>query len=180
MSPSRSPTTIVVAAMVIACTADSDRAPLAPSLEPSLNQDAAGPSATGHGNVTQAPGVLRTFSFTGRQLMDGRIVGEYENHNRLGAAMNHGDVDCMVVTGNSAILSGPIRRHTNPLFEEGFVTVFRVEDNGEGANDPPDQVSLLQIHPPPAPGEPAINCRSGILPAFAMRPVEGGNIQVRP
>lgn len=180
MPAPRSPMIMLVAAAVIGCTPDSPQAPLAPDPVPAFAVDAAGPSATGHGNVTQAPGVLRTFSFTARQLRDGRIEGEYENHNRLGGATNHGDIDCMVITGNSAVLSGPIRRHTNPLFEEGFVTVFRVEDNGEGANDPPDQVSVLQIHPPPAPGQPEVNCRSGTLPAFAMRPIEGGNVQVRP
>ena len=165
-------------AIVLACAADSGptgaRSPGASLLE--VAQDAPGPSASGHADVTQLPsGATRTFSFHARVMPDGIVEGEYDNHNRQGGFVNHGDIDCLRFLGpTSAVMSGPAQRSTNPGAPPGSVSVFRVEDNGEGADDPPDQVSQISIFPPGS----TVNCET-FTPAILF-PLIGGNIQVRP
>jgi hypothetical protein len=168
--------------LTAACAPDSGPEPLAPTVQPSLTMDGVdpsadgvGPSASGHANMTQAPGVLRTFSFTARQMPDGTVEGKYTNHNRLGGIVNHGDIDClMLLPPNGAVLSGPIRKHTLGEEFEGRRIVIRVEDNGEGADDPPDRVGFLVN----LPAGSELDCRT-FLPQ-TMFPVEAGNIQIRP
>ena len=84
----------------------------------------------------------------------------------------HIDVDCLVIVGNQAWFSGPAKKNvidgvTQP---PGLYLVFRVQDNGEGANDPPDAASPGFSGPPMA-------CR--FMPAFPLVPNANGNIQVR-
>jgi hypothetical protein len=166
--------------VAVACAGDANRNVLAPSaqtrdLAPLSSQASAGPAASGHGNVTQAPGVLRTFSFEARVMPDGSVEGNFNNHNRLAGFVNLGDVDCLRLIGsNGAVLSGPVRKHTNPAFET-WSAVFRVEDNGEGG-DPPDRVSVISLQPPGSPN----TCHTFTPGEQDMRVVEGGNIQVRP
>ena len=167
---------LLCAATLIACSSDLGDIAVAPQLGAvQTSAGAPGPSVTGHANMTQQPsGELRTFSFTGRVMPDGTVEGQFVNHNRQGDAVNHGEIDCLRLDGtNAAVLSGPIRKHTNPALEGG-TTVFRVEDNGEGTNDPPDRVSVLMNF---APGSTE-DCTT-VTPAI-MFPIEGGNIQVRP
>jgi hypothetical protein len=167
---------LLCAATLIACSADSGGNAVAPRFDVfQASPDESGPSVTGHINITQQPsGELRTFSFTARVMPDGSVQGQYVNHNRQGDAVNHGEIDCLQLIGtNGAVLSGPIRKHTDPAFEGGR-TIFRVEDNGEGADDPPDRVSLLSIFQP----GPAPDCITRA--PLNTSPIEGGNIQVRP
>ena len=167
---------LLYAAALIACSTDSGGIAVAPQLDAvEAASGASGPSVTGHANMTQQPsGELRTFSFTGRVMPDGTVEGQFVNHNRQGDAVNHGEIDCLRLVGtNGAVLSGPIRKHTNPALEGG-TTIFRVEDNGEGTDDPPDRVSQLLNF---APGS-TDDCTT-VTPA-TMFPIEGGNIQVRP
>jgi hypothetical protein len=126
--------------------------------------------------VIQLPsGAKRTFSFHARVMPDGTVEGEYDNHNRQGGFVNHGDIDCLRFDGpNSAVMSGPSQRSTNPAAPLGSSSILRVVDNGEGADDAPDQVSMLIIVPPGS----TSNCMN-FTPA-TMLPLVGGNIQVRP
>src|SRR5687768_10973584 len=142
---------LVSAGTVLACSGEStDKHALAPDLrlsETPVNE--AGPSASGHVTVIQASGTRRTFSFTARRMPDGTVHGQYENHNRALGFSNHGDVDCLRFVGeNIAVMSGTIRRSDNPAGPEGGRTIFRVEDYGEGADSPPDRVSMLALFPP--------------------------------
>jgi hypothetical protein len=84
----------------------------------------------------------------------------------------HLDVDCLVIVGNQAWFSGPARRYVLGGVEQppGLYLVFRVEDNGEGANDPPDRGS-------PAFGGPPMACT--LMPPFPLIPSANANIQVR-
>ena len=162
---------------LLACSADSARdEPLARITSPVLSLDAAGPAASGHGDVIQQPsGALRTFSFHARVMPDGSVQGEYDNHNRQGGFVNHGDVDCIRFIGtNGAVLSGRVTRSTNPLAPEGSISLFRVEDNGQGANDAPDRVSQLLNVPADSP----TNC-TNFTPATLFQ-IVGGNVQVMP
>jgi hypothetical protein len=167
---------LLCAAALIACSADSGGNAVAPRFDViEASPGTSGPSVTGHASLIQQPsGELRTFSFHAQVMPDGTVQGQFVNHNRQGDAVNHGEIDCLQLIGtNGAVLSGPIRKHTNPTFEGGR-TVFRVEDNGEGSDDPPDRVSMLNIFPP----GPAPDCVTS-APLNTL-PILGGNIQVRP
>ena len=163
--------------ILLACAADSNPTAVRPRLSAfELSEDVPGPWAGGHANVIQLPsGAKRTFSFHARVMPDGSVDGEYDNHNRQGGFVNHGEIDCLRFLGpNGAVMSGPSERSTNPAAPEGSISIFRVEDNGEGADDPPDRVSQLLIFPPGS----AENCQT-FTPATLI-PLIGGNIQVRP
>jgi hypothetical protein len=126
--------------------------------------------------VTQQPsGALRTFSIHARVMPDGTVEGEYDNHNRQQGFINHGEINCMrFLSYNDVVLSGIVRKSDNPNAPPGATTVFRVVDHGEGADDPPDQVSQVLNLPL---GSTA-DCNT-ITPTILFA-LEGGNIQVRP
>ena len=165
-------------AALVACASDSTptaaRSPASSALQPV--EIAAGPSASGHADVIQLPsGAKRTFSFHARVMPDGSVEGEYDNHNRQGGFVNHGDIDCLrFIAPNDAVMSGRTQRSTNPAAPAGTVALFRVEDNGEGADDAPDRVSQLLIFP----ANSTESCQT-VTPAILF-PLVGGNIQLRP
>lgn len=162
---------------VLACSTDSGSPPpLARIASPALSLDGAGPAVSGHGNVIQLPsGALRTFSFQARVMPDGSVQGEYDNHNRQGGFVNHGNIDCIRFIGsNGAVLSGRVTRSTNPNAPEGSIALFRVEDNGQGSEDAPDRISALNTFA----GTSANNC-TNLTPA-TLFPIVGGNVQVTP
>lgn len=169
--------TLLCAGTILACSAEpTSTHVMAPELRLSQTPvNAAGPSASGHANVTLASGALRTFSFHARVMPDGTVDGEYENHNRFLGASNHGDVDCLrFIPPNRAVMSGTIRRTNNPGATPGGRTIFTVEDNGEGASDPPDRVSQLILLPPGS-NQDCTNVTNTTSIA-----IEGGNIRVDP
>jgi hypothetical protein len=71
-------------------------------------------------------------------------------------------------------MSGTIRRTNNPGGTAGGRFIFTVEDNGEGANDPPDRVSPIVLLPPGSPQ----NCTNFTNITFLV--IEGGNVRVDP
>ena len=87
------------------------------------------------------------------------------------------DVTCMtVVDGNKAWIAGIIRESTIGFL--GHVSYFYTFDNGEGAQDPPDTISLVRVETVPGTGEADRFCDElpQILPP---RDVERGNVTVR-
>ena len=65
----------------------------------------------------------------------------------------HVEVDCLVVNGNEAWMSGPITRLIlNGVAQDprGRQVAWRVRDNGEGANFPPDMGTVLFVGFPQA------------------------------
>jgi hypothetical protein len=84
------------------------------------------------------PTFPRTFAFTAQRFADGTVAGKWE---RFGVCQ--GDVVCFSVDGNKAWI-GTIAKDTNGPCNvfNGTEGGFRVEDNGEGANAPPDKMSL--------------------------------------
>jgi hypothetical protein len=169
---------LICGTTLLACATDSSptaaRSPRFSAVQ--LSESESGPSASGHADVTQEPsGANRTFSFHARVMPDGGVAGEYDNHNRQQGFVNHGDINCLRFIGtNGAVMSGVIQRSDNPNAPPGATSVFRVEDNGEGADDPPDRVSQLVNLPPGS----TDNCQT-ITPVILF-PLEGGNVQVRP
>ena len=130
------------------------------------------PSANGHGNITLS-GELRTFSFTANTRNDGSVTGSVQLQARQADNTLHGDINCLKVVGNIAVMSGPILNSADPAFN-GWTGIFRVQDNGEGANASGDLMSLYALVPPTS----TLNCNS--IGPLTMLAVEGGNVQVKP
>jgi hypothetical protein len=131
-------------------------------------------SATGSGGVTGGAGGKVTFSFTARDYGTGADEGQIEAKNHLSGRREHVEVDCLRVVGNIAVMSGTLK-HTDPSapVQEGF-SIFAVQDNGEGANDPPDRVSNLFSR-----SFAPFNCETQMPLGGITFEVERGNIQVR-
>jgi len=135
------------------------------------------PSATGHGTFQGGKGQLMTFSFNAVQQQDGYVTGEAEIQD-LGDNSNvHVEINCLAFGGvkgglNVATLSGLIKNATDTSLV-GDTAIFSVQDNGEGAKDPPDAISSLLI----IPGDKGcVDCKS--FKPFSMSPTVKGNIQV--
>ena len=126
--------------------------------------------AVGSGHTTFA-NENRTFAFSAREYDDGTDRGEAQIVNRDIPIKAHADIDCLRVTGNTAVLSGVIERSDNPSFPAGSRMIITVMDNGENSSSPPDMISFAQLI------APATNCNNFTPPP--NRPVERGNVQVR-
>lgn len=72
---------------------------------------------------------------------DGHVSGQAEIHFPSSDLDMHILVRCVVVRENEAWLSGPVARSDRPDVEEGTVFLWRVQDNGQGPDDPPDRIS---------------------------------------
>ena len=134
-------------------------------------------SVTGFGLFTQA-GEPTTFSFTARRYADGSVKGEWERQNRSSDLRGHGDVTCFTISRNRAWIGGIIEQFSpSDPPRVGLEVVWRVVDNGQGANGPPDEISRSR--------DPAQVGRSSALDFCSRprniftRPLEAGNIRVR-
>jgi hypothetical protein len=122
--------------------------------------------------------VNQPLAFSARKYADGTVSGEFEYHQIAGgdAFRFHVDVTCMnVYNGNRAKIGGVITVSNDPTLPPGRFAWFQVFDNGEGADAPPDQSSLVGF------GSEAANeafCNSPNLPRFGPWDVEG-NAQVQ-
>jgi hypothetical protein len=131
------------------------------------------PSASGHANLT-INGGLQTYSFNAIQNRNGSVSGHLTLDSRGQQVIIQGDVNCLVINGNQAIIGGIITNVTpnsDPSFFSlvGQPFVLRVVDNGEGAPNPVDLVS--DVFAPDA-------CSDG--PFLPLQPIEAGNITVNP
>jgi hypothetical protein len=139
---------------------------------PSIASADGNPSATGSGQFHIGT-ELRTFAFSAIQHKDGTVTGQAQLNNRAIPATDHIVIDCINFTGpHTANISGTITKSS--VGAEGDTAVFSVMDNGQGANSPPDMISLVFFTSP----SPTFTCNT-----FFPTPnnaVEHGNIQVRP
>jgi len=166
---------IISLAAVIGCGRDSRRDIVSPRLD--LDGPEAGASISGHGEWINPAGELVSRSFHARLMPDGSVQGEFvqwvtaSNGDRR---PNRGDLDCLrFVTPNDAVVSGPILVNDNPDLI-GDTQIFRVRDAGEG-NDADDRMSSVFFREPGT-----FDCRTLTPPETNMRPLEAGNLQVRP
>jgi hypothetical protein len=91
------------------------------------------------------PGCDGNFSLVAHQYEDGSISGQWTDRFATGAGF-HAVIDCLVVDGNEAWISGVITQGTwdgESLVGEPVST--RVQDNGRSARDPVDQISYSWI-----------------------------------
>jgi hypothetical protein len=119
----------------------------------------------------------RTLSFNARKYADGSVEGRFEYHQVVEgeAFVFNVDVTCMnVYDGNRAKIGGVIVVSNDPTLPPGVFAWFQVFDNGEGADAPADESSLVGF------GDELANeafCNSPALPRFGPWDVEG-NVQV--
>jgi len=192
---------LIVCALSAAGCAASERSPTAPNafapavlasesdLEPLGLGDAPGArapggpqSATGHGNLTVG-GALRTFSFSAIRQKDGEVAGEFQLKNRASDVVIHGELTCLLAiarpTQGAAFMGGVVTRVDGdaPGFAPGTPVVFSAFDNGEGADNFPDAMTLVEATTPQV---VARHCAVGLRVGGGAVPIEDGNIQVRP
>jgi hypothetical protein len=103
--------------------------------------------SVGSADIFSPPGTDANFSLVANQRADGTVGGHWQD-TFLGrgepAIPVHIAIDCLVVVGNDAWVSGTITASTfAPAV--GLPAITRVRDNGTSANDPADQVSFTFI-----------------------------------
>jgi hypothetical protein len=157
-------------------------------------------SVTGSSKITivgtgPCAGQFGSRSLTVKEYDDGAVEGEAQIHvlreQGSGPGICDGDIyhaqlNCLQVSGNIAITSGPVTK-TNDAAADflGRTAVFAVQDNGEGANDEPDR--LVRVPPLPFGPYPATaTCLSFslvVIQAALIGPgtgyeAEAGNVQI--
>jgi len=125
--------------------------------------------ATGSG-IIRINGEVRNFTFNAHLDKDGVTRGRGQLHNRDQDVQMKFQIDCLMVWGNVATMSGHYVRSSD-LSLEGAPIWFRVVDNGEGENAPPDEITLVVGF-----FGPGVSCREDY--PLDLFPIEGGNIQV--
>lgn len=137
-------------------------------------------SATGHYEVIGSQNNLNKISLSVLVHLNGSVDGElqYEQFTPENdkSILAHGDVICATIDGNTARVGVSGRSTTDAGTQDvfGYLTVI---DNGEGANDPPDQASNIfgTLNQ-----QRVLDHCSGTVPAtFRIFTIERGNIQVR-
>ena len=164
---------VAVLTSIAACGGESSKDATAPLLS---SHAESGPSASGHANWINAAGESVSRSFHARIMPSDSVRGEFVQWvTALNGARrkNQSEIDCIhFLAPNDVMLSGPVRVISNPVLR-GQTQIFRVRDNGEGA-DAADEQSHLFFRQPST----GLDCRT--FPPPATTPIEGGNIQVRP
>jgi hypothetical protein len=171
---------LLVGVAILGCTAGPDQVS-APgrgfdTSEPLFQAGGATQRVTGHANVfLPAFQAEQKYSNSAIRHANGSVTGEFElKSEQDGGLRVHGDVICFTIVGNRARLGGFIEKSTIPDFE-GLYAVWTIIDNGEGANDPPDQTSDFFLVLSAATAQ--LHCTVGFNLAPFL-PVLGGNLQV--
>jgi hypothetical protein len=149
MSSSRIPI-ILATAFAFGCS-DNAVAPTAQSDGPMLAGSAVihrvsvgGPDACAA--TGDKPGCDANFSLTAVQRADGSVTGEGQDqlsHIHGGTGV-HVQINCLLVIGNQAWVSGVIEHSSRVPELLGGHVIARVQDNGTTANDPPDLISIFE------------------------------------
>jgi hypothetical protein len=91
------------------------------------------------------PGCDGNFSLVANQYADGSVSGQYTDRFARGDGF-HAVIDCLVVSGNDAWVSGVITHgRIGDIDLAGLEVLTQVRDNGTSANDPADQISFSFI-----------------------------------
>ena len=84
------------------------------------------------------PGCDANFSFTANKFADGSVKGQFTDRLASGVTIK-ATLDCLVVSGNKAWVSGTI---TRPAELAGLLLNTVAVDNGKSANDVADEISF--------------------------------------
>jgi hypothetical protein len=169
---------VLLAATVAAC---QDDVPTIPAAGPLFSALGSRPvyQVSGAGTVVRedAAGTRRsTYAFHATLDATGAVSGEAEVHFTSTPAHLHIDVQCVVVKGNEAWLSGPVTRTNNPDYYLGGVFLWRVQDNGQGKSAEPDRISSFVWRP--GQNYPASAC-VWQPESMVMEPWTNGDVQIR-
>jgi hypothetical protein len=173
---------IAISLMLISCQSNSVSPVEGTASDLTLSKPLSGNSGskivakvTGSGHYYFAEDDWRTFSFNARAYADGTFEGNYTRTHHFQGESQHakGIITYFEVVGNEAWIAGEDTQGSN--YEPEFRgSVFHAVDNGEGANDPPDQISAQYVSITP---EEAIDWAiNRITPQ--LNDVVAGNIQV--
>ena len=160
-------TTVAALSLLAALLAPATTATPIASAEPNHG------SATGSGQLHLGL-PLRTFTFSAHTDADGTATGEAQLDNRACGTRDHFDIDCLNTLGDIAVMSGTIRSSIDPTLV-GTDVLFAVQDNGEGPDAPPGEISLAFTGF-------GIACADITDPASLapfLVPIEQGQVQVR-
>lgn len=134
-------------------------------------------SVTGSGSFILM-GNNRTFSFTASRHADGTVSGQWErvNHVNESQTKSHGQVTCFTIFGGNQARLGGFATSGLLSTPPNNEVAWRVADNSEGANSPPDQISAQFVGQPP--GTAGQYCAGAFGNTPGLNPVAAGNIQV--
>ena len=119
---------------------------------------------------------VRPFTWNVQVHGDGSVHGRFNyTQVRDGVELSaRGSLTCAVITGNQVWVGGIIEDSSRASLV-GLDMWFQAQDNGEGANDPPDMSSTLGAG---GPGTAQQYCDDHPVVRFPFL-VESGNLQVR-
>jgi len=119
---------------------------------------------------------VRVFAFNVKERADGTVTGHYEHRSFDDGQPFYvrGPLTCLNVSGGRAWVGGLIEASSEPSLV-GLEMWFQVEDNDQGANDPPDWSTLVGASP--VPGSAQEYCDDAPAVNFPFD-IEHGNIKV--
>ena len=114
----------------------------------------------------------KNLSLIARLGCDFAVTGRLTDAYAGGNITVHATLDCLVVEGDDAWMSGVITKATPATIGDfaGVPVSVRVRDNGTSANDPPDQASFVFLF-----GD-AIEC--SLKPDYELFDLNNGQVQV--
>lgn len=123
------------------------------------------------GGTVEVPSGRSTYAFHASVKADGAIDGQVEIHFSSVPVEVHGIVTCLSVVGNNAWLGAVITRSDAafPGLAVGREIVWRVQDNGKGADAGTDRVRGFALRA-------ADSCNN--RPLFTLREWTNGNVQI--
>ena len=169
---------VAVSALAVTGCQDTPN-PVGPDITPEFAVMGVIASATGSGHFRYGADLeLRTFSFNALTKGNGTTTGNWQIHNRTTDVVRKYEVACLTVVGDVAYVGGT--RYDKKTGDVVLHAGFKVFDNGEGGNAPPDQTTFTHF----------VGYDWDRLWAFCADPgaradnwsvwdIEGGNVQVR-
>lgn len=134
-----------------------------------------GPSSTGQGRIV---GTDRVFAFNATTRPNGTVQGEGTLNRTDSGTRFKFSINCLSLAGNVATMSGTVTESNAFPNSIGSPCWFRVKDNGEGANAPPDEITFWYFCPDGPTGCDVPTCGSNANADLFS--IEAGNIQVKP
>ena len=137
---------------------------------------------TGHWEIVPPwVGVSARYSASAIRQRDGSVAGQWEVHEVYETHTDrlHGETTCLMTLPDGTARAGGVITHSTVEGYEGREAIWRVKDNGEGANAPPDLASDIRFGFLPEFNVAERFCTGQInAPGVIMYPVVAGNVQV--
>lgn len=131
-------------------------------------------SISGAGHFSTIDGTFRRFTINATRKADGSVEGRWMIQRRPQGLKTQGDVTCFSIIGDQAWWGGVITAAGEPTWI-GTDAAGTLKDNGEGRNDPADQVSLAFVAAPAGFGQANCDTQQNSPP---LNDITAGNVQV--